>query len=170
MGSDERIDAVDGGMVCLLQQRVAARCHALDVVEALDDVHLPQRPAEVELARVEASRLDAQLAPVAWLGQGDVANVELEVEVAVLDPVRVVEVHRHLHQLLTEDPREVQATLDVLEDPLERHGAVRCRRGVVDRETGDVHGGVRRFEVDERGVEAGQLLHDPPIALPPYGV
>ena len=87
--------------------------HAVDVVQALDDVHLPQRPVEVERAGDQPGDLDAQLPPVAGLGQGDVADVELEVEVRVLDPVRMVEVERHADQPLTEHPGLVQALLDV---------------------------------------------------------
>ena len=112
----------------------AARRDALDVVEALDDVELPQRPVEVERAGDQPGHLDAQLAPVARLRQGDVADVELEVEVGVLDPVRVVEVERHPHQPLAEHPGLVEALVDVVEDALERHPAARRRRRVVDRD------------------------------------
>ena len=99
----------------------------VDVVEALDDVHLPQRPAPVERSRVQPRHLDAELPPVARLRQRDVAHVVLEVEVGVLDPVRVVEPERHLHQPLAERARHVQAAADVLEDPLERDLAARAR-------------------------------------------
>ena len=60
-------------------------------------------------------------------GQRDVADVELEVEVGVLDPVRVVEVERDAHQPLAEHPRLVEAFVDVVEDPLERHPAAWAR-------------------------------------------
>ena len=95
-------------------------------------VHLPQRPAQVERAGVQPGDLDAQLAPVARLRQGDVADVELEVEVAVLDPVRVVELERHPHQPLAERPRDVQPLAVVLEDPLERDRSAGRGRRVVD--------------------------------------
>ena len=94
----------------------AALGDAVDVVEPLDDVELPQRPIEVERAGHQPRHLDAQLAPVAGLRQGDVADVELEVEVGILDPVRVVEVERHPHQPLAEHPGHVEALLDVVED------------------------------------------------------
>ena len=79
---------VDGGVVDLADEREGSRRNALDVVEALDDVELPQRTVEVELAGVQPRRLDAQLAPVTGLRQGDVAHVELEVEVGVVRPSR----------------------------------------------------------------------------------
>ena len=37
-------------------------------------------------------------------GQGDVPHVVLEVEVRILDPIRVIEPQRHLHQALPEGP------------------------------------------------------------------
>ena len=74
--------------------------YALDVVETLDDVELPQRAVEVERPRVQPGRLDAQLAPVARLRQRDVPDVELEVEVGVVHPVRMVEIERHPGELL----------------------------------------------------------------------
>ena len=94
----------------------AALRHALDGVEALDDVQLPQRPRQVERPGVETGGLHAELVPVAGSRQGDLADVVLEVELAVLDPVRVVEVARHPHDLLAERPGEVEARLEVVED------------------------------------------------------
>ena len=70
---------------------------------------------------MQAGHLDAELPPVAWFGQGDVAHVVLEVEGAVLDPPRMVEVAGDAHRLLPERPRQVEAWLEVGEDPLERH-------------------------------------------------
>ena len=52
-----------------------------DMVEALDDVGLPERLAAIERARMDARDLDAELAPVAGLRQRDVTHVELDVDV-----------------------------------------------------------------------------------------
>ena len=60
-------------------------------VQPLDHRHLPRRAAKVELASVDARDLDAQLAPVAGLGERDVTDVVLEVEVGIIDPVRHVQ-------------------------------------------------------------------------------
>ena len=151
--------AVDRRVVDLEHEAEAAVRHALDVVEALDDVELPQRLRQVERAGVEAGRLDAELPPVAGPGQGDLADVVLEVELAVLDPVRVVEVAGHPHDLLAERPGEVQAGLEVVEHVGERHLAARRGRRVVDADRRDVRRRVRPLAVDERGVLATELLH-----------
>ena len=109
----------------LRHDREAARREPGDVVEALDDVHLPQRPAPVERSRSAIVPLDAELTPVARTRQGDVAHVVLEVEVGILDPVRVVELQRYLHQALAERARHMKTAADVLEDPFERDLATR---------------------------------------------
>ena len=72
--------AVDDGVVHLAVEREAAGRHAGHVVQALDDVGLPQRLAAVERPRVQARDLDAELPPVARVRQRDVAHVELDVD------------------------------------------------------------------------------------------
>ena len=141
--------AVDGGMVDLRDDPEAARRQAADVVEALDDVELPERLRGVERARMQARRLDAELAPVTGLRQRDVAHVEFHVEVRIVDPVGVVEIEGDAHGALAEGAREVQAALDGVEDVLETNEAVRRRRRVVHGERTDVHGLVRRLEIEE---------------------
>jgi hypothetical protein len=79
---------IDRGMVDLQQHGKAADRQVEKAVESLDHVHLPQRALQVERPGVDARGLDAELAPVAGLGQGDVAHVVFDVEALVLDPVR----------------------------------------------------------------------------------
>jgi hypothetical protein len=141
--------AVDRCVMDLRHHREAAGLGALDIVEALDDVHLPERLREVERAGVQARDLDAELAPVAGLGERDVSDVELEVEVRVLHPVGVVEVDRDVDDLLAEAARQVQAPLDVGEDALEGDRAAGSARLVVYREGADVHRRVGLLEVEE---------------------
>lgn len=54
---------------------------------SFDHRQLPRWPPQIDLAPMEASDLDAQLAPVAGLRQGDVPDVVLEVEGRIVDPV-----------------------------------------------------------------------------------
>ena len=150
---------VDRGVVDLGEDREAVRRKVEECIETLDEVQLPERAREVERSRVDARCLDAELAPVAGLRQRDVAHVVLEVEALVLDPVRVVELERHPQQLLAEDRREVQAALDVLQEPLEPDVPAGCRGWVVDVDERDVRVGVSAFGVDETGVFTAQLAH-----------
>ena len=86
-------------------------------------------------------------------GHGRVADVEVEVEVGVLDPVRVVEPERHLPQPPAQRLEEVEAAFD-----LAPPGGERLVVGVVlglgvDGEARDVAELRSRLQVEERGVE-----------------
>ena len=77
------------------------------------------------------------------------AYVELEVEIAVLDPIRVIQIHRHTNEAFAENWREMQTTLDVLENAPEGDSAATSGRLVVNVEAGTVERCVRLFLVDE---------------------
>ena len=87
------------------------------------------------------------------------ADVVLEVEVGILDPVRVVEAERHLDEALAERPGHVQLAADVVEDALERDPAAGRGGLVADVDGEHVTRRVRRLEVEERRVHPRQLLH-----------
>ncbi len=54
--------------------------NALDIIEALDDIQLPERSGTVEGARVQARHLDAKLSPVAGFWQRNMADMKFGVE------------------------------------------------------------------------------------------
>ena len=169
MYRSDHLDAghpVDRGVVHLEHHPEAALREPLDPVEPFDDVHLPEGPREIEGASMQARCLDAELAPVPRLRQREVPHVVLEVEVAVLDPVRMVEVERHPHELPAERVREVHTLLQILEDPLERDLTLRRGRLVVDHDARHVRRCVSRFAVHERGVESAELLHGVLLSAP----
>ena len=74
-------DAVDGRMVHFEEQCEATRREPLDIVETFDHVGFPERVRAVQRARVQPCDLDAELAPVARLGQSDMAPVEFQIEI-----------------------------------------------------------------------------------------
>jgi hypothetical protein len=84
--------AVDGGVVGLGQHRPSP------IGESLDDVGLPQWPCAIHPATDDAGNLLGKLIGTSRRSQPDVANVIVEVEIRVVDPVRVIEFERHLHQ------------------------------------------------------------------------
>ena len=127
-------------------------------LEPLDHVELPQRTAAVEGARDEARALLAQLPRVARRRQPDVAHVEVEVEVRILDPVGMIEAQLHLHQAPPIRRQQVQPVLDQLLDVVEADGSRRGGR-VEDGEAGDVPVGGGRLHVEEARIEPGELLH-----------
>jgi hypothetical protein len=153
-------DAVESGMVDLGQDGERPFREPLHLSEALDDVELPERPGAVQGAGVEPGRRDAELAPVAGLGERDVTDVELEVEVGVLHPVGMIETEGHLDDPLPKVRHPVQTALDVGEDLLERDLAPGGTGLVVDGQGGHVHGCAGCLQGEEGRVETGQLAHE----------
>jgi hypothetical protein len=74
-------------------------------VEAADDVQLPQRTGAVERAGDDPGDLVGELAVRARGGQRELADVEVQVEVLVLDPVGMVDAERDLGELPREGAR-----------------------------------------------------------------
>jgi hypothetical protein len=110
-------------------------------------VHLPQRPVAWE--RVGHAPVDDLVQPPR-LGAN---HVPVEVEVAVVDPDRRVEVERHPAQHLPVARRAVKAGGDVLAQGLEAGtAAVRRKRWVEYRGPADVHVGTGRLDAQKRGV------------------
>ena len=68
---------------------------------------------------MDARNLDHQLAPVAGVGQGDVADVVFDVDVALADPVRPVEAEGRRHQTVAEDLEPAQAVFEEFQHLLE---------------------------------------------------
>ena len=133
----------------------------------MDQVELPQRPAAVERPGEDALDGARELAVVAGRRHGAVADVEVDVEVGILDPVRVVEAERYLHELARERRQQVEPLADEPADVLVREVAAGRRRRVVDGEAADVAVCPRRLDRQELGVEARELEH---VRLPPPGI
>ncbi len=76
-------------------------------------------------------------------------DVVLDVEILVVDPVRVIEFERYVDQLLPEDRRRVQPALDMGDDVLEAHPASGRGRRVVDTDARDMRQDVVRFHIKE---------------------
>ena len=98
---------------------------------------------------------------VAGPGQADLAQVELDVEVRVVDPVRPSETERHHDQALPQWRGQVQPRLEDLAQPVEGQssppGAV---GGIEQDQTAHVPDRRRGLHVEELGVQRRQLLHE----------
>ena len=68
---------------------------------------------------MQPADLGPQLAPVARPRQGQMADVELEVEVGVVDPVGPIEIERNPQQLVAQRRDQRQARLELRHDLLE---------------------------------------------------
>ena len=148
--------AVGSGVMNLCCNRVAALRQPVDIVEPLDDVHIPERTVHIQWPGVIARHVDAELAPVRGLGQAPVANVVFEVEVFVVHPVREVEFQRHPHEAPLEQRTHVQAALDMIEDVPEAHDPVIGYRRLVEyHDRRQVRATALRFHVQKLGVLGG---------------
>ena len=128
------------------------------VLEALDDVHLPQRAAPVERTAGDVTGDVGQLVVAAGRGGGDAPQVVVEVEVGVLDPHRVVEIERDGGQSLPELRKQMQSALEELLDRVERVATL-DRRRVERHGRRHVHVVVGRLEIQEAGVQPTQAFH-----------
>ena len=127
------------------------------VGEAFDDVGLPQRSAAIHPATDDTCHLVGQLVGTARRGEADVAHVVVEVEVGVVDPVRVVEFERHLDQPAAHRLEPPDEGVESVVSGLERIEV--AVRPLVDGEPADVSVGIGRLHVEETRIEAGQLFH-----------
>ena len=62
----------------------------------MNQIHLPQRAGAVQRPLVQAGGRSGQLMVVTRSGQRQFADMELDVEVRVLDPVRLIQPEWHL--------------------------------------------------------------------------
>ena len=151
--------SVDRGVVDLRERR-----RHPTAVDPVDDVQLPERSGAVERAGVDPADDIAELLRRAWRRYCVVTDVEVEIEVGVLDPVRQVEAERHLDEPATERHEQTEALLD------EAAGA---DEELVGAEAGDVEEVERRhvperaarLHVEERRVHPGELLHGRTLRL-----
>ena len=138
---------VDGSVMKFSDQSKAALRNPFDVIETLNDIGFPQRSTRIQWPRVQTGCLDTELAPVAGTGEGDVPHMEFEVEIRVLDPVGMIEAHRHSHKALPECTRFMQAFVEEIENLLESYRTAWRRRLIVNSEAADVHRHVAGFQI-----------------------
>jgi hypothetical protein len=148
--------AVDGAVVDLRELRHQP------VPKALDDVELPERAAPVERASDDARHLLGKLPIVSGRREPDVPDVEVEIEVRVLDPVRVIEPERDLDEAAAVRRQQVHPLGDQALDVVQRGRGPGGAGGIEEGEPADVSVGRPRLHVEEARVEPGELLHDGP--------
>ncbi len=127
-------------------------------LEPPDQVDLPQRAVPVQRASVYPRHLVLELARVARGRKRKLADVKLDVEVGILDPVGEVEPERCLDQAAPERWNERQPGLDQPGEALQRQ-RLRCRARVDDAHAADVAVDGSRLHREKGGVEPSQLLH-----------
>ncbi len=125
----------------------------------MDEVHLPQRTGPVERARVDPCHLLCELPVVSRRRQADFAQMELDVEVRVVDPVGRSEREGYGDEALAKRGSQMKAWLEDLPQPIEGQLATWGGRRVKHDQAADVPHCRRRLDVQELGVQRGELLH-----------
>ena len=153
--------AVDGGVVDLGQLGDLRAA-----VDPLDHVQLPEGLGAVHRPGVDAADGVGQQLGRARRGDGVGPDVEVDVELRVLDPVREVEPERDFDEAAAER----RQLLDALEDhPLRRVDPGPTRWRVLDVEDGHrrhVAEAGRRLHVEEPDVDPRELLHEGMVGPP----
>ena len=127
--------------------------------QAVDEVDLPQRAVAIERAGEDAGDGLGEPAVVARRRDGGLADVEVQVEVGVLDPVRQVDAERHARETPLQRRQEVDALADEPAEVGDLERAARRGRRVVDREAADVPVGARGLHGQELRVQRRELAH-----------
>ena len=130
---------VDCGVMHLGHHRKAAGRHAVDVFQPFDDREFPRRPRQVERTGEYPCRLNAKLAPVARLGQGQVADMIFQIEIRVLYPIGIIEVERDTYQTLADSPRQLHPAFEEGQNVLEPDETARGRSRIVNQDRTDMH-------------------------------
>ena len=105
-----------------------------NIVQALDDVDLPQRTVPVQGTRMQPRHLYHQLPPVARGGQREVAYMVFHVDRAARDPVGPVQAQGRAGQVVAEYRVQVQALGEMPEDFLVADPAAGGCARVVDNQ------------------------------------
>ena len=109
---------------------------------------------------MQPADLLGQLGVRSGAGQGELADVVFDVEVRVVDPVRLVQAERDVQQLAPQDRYQGEALGQDFGQPGQGQRLGRFFR-VQHGQPADVAGGAGRLEREEGGVKSGELLHIP---------
>jgi hypothetical protein len=127
--------------------------------EALYDPDLPQGLATVEMLRHHARGETLELPAIAGLGQRDVSDVVVNIEMLVIHPHRMIR-DRHIRQPLAVTGNEMQAGGDVVANRIDIDATIGClqRLGFKCGHPGHVHGARRRLHEEKRTVEEAETV------------
>lgn len=132
------------------------------VRHSLGEVELPQRVGAVERCAGDPSDHLVELAATARARHLDTAQVIVEVDRAVLEPHRMMQLPRDVDESVPQRVEQVQPSGDGASEHVERELAVEVG-GVDDRHLQRVRVQVGRLAVEQHGVHAVESLHIQPL-------
>jgi hypothetical protein len=137
------------------------------VRQTVDQVQLPQWPSPVQRARDDPRNLLRELPIASARRQGKLANVEVEVEVGILHPVRASDPQRYPCKLPAKRRQQVEprpqkpAQIPDLDPPARRRGRIQNRQ---ERDVPEVP---NILDVQKLRIGGCQLPHLAPPSYPP---
>jgi hypothetical protein len=129
------------------------------VRQAVDEVELPQGPRAVQRTGEDARDGLGEAAVVARRRDRALADVEVEVEVGVVDPVGQVDSERDVDEPAAQGREQVDALRDEPAEVGHLQPSPGRRGGIVDREHPNVAERPGGLDAEELGVERAELLH-----------
>ncbi len=146
---------IHGAVVNLQQYGEAIGRVALDIIEPLDDVHLPQGLVPAQGLGMNARGQNTQLAPVTGLGQGNMPYMVFHVEVRILHPVGAAQAVGNKGQFAAENGRQVHAIFQHGQDLLEADHTPGGGGLIIDTHPANMLWQAIEFGVQEHGVLSG---------------
>jgi hypothetical protein len=161
VAEQERHDltAVHGGVMDL------GHDGGLPALDPFDEHELPQGLRPLQRSAREVPDEVRELAQAPGRGDGGAAQVVVEVERGILDPVRLGEPERILDETAPQGREQVEAPL---EDAPHHREEWRAGRRFQDHDAHGVQGHLRRLRMEHSGIEAGHTLHrEPSLSVMP---
>src|SRR5262249_50912470 len=121
-------------------------------------VDLPQRTGPIHGTTDNARNLFGQLIDHARLGQLDLPDMEVEIKVRVVDPVRMIKPQRHLDKAAAQwfELADHGGVLGMYS----REWVVVCAGSLEDHQARDVPKGCRCLQIQKGRVQAAELFHE----------
>ncbi len=129
------------------------------VLQPVDQVHLPQRPRPVERPAKDPRHLLPQLLVRRRRRQRDLAHVVLEVEVGIVDPIRIVQAQRHRLEPPPERRQQRKPLGQHVVDVGQFEPPVRSSARIEHGERAHMPALPRRLQRQKLRIEPGQLPH-----------
>ena len=149
-----RRDAVGQHVVHLVDDRDAVVC------QTFGDIHLPQRTAAIQRSAGDLTDQLIEFPTPAGGGHPHLAKVIVEIDVVVLHPHRMMQLHRDVHELVAQRRQGHQPRIGHLPEQLE---AVAVDAGHVEHaDLQRVHVDLGRLAVEHQRVHAVESPHVPP--------
>ena len=96
---------------------------------------------------MNARNLNTQLPPITRLWQGDMANMEFQVKIFVVDPIRLIQGQGNRRQFAAKDGGAVQAPFQRVKNIFEPNLAAFRSPLIVNGNAPDMHGEAIEFDV-----------------------